>query len=121
MDLAVTAASGRFGSVQGGRSRRRAENRRKVDGYRLRSKVEESVTEETANMAVEIGTVGFGLQEFLIAPAGNAEVLVDGSAAKFQLENGSVVVISHTGQQAGCDRQRGQVEDQRSGSRGGGR
>jgi hypothetical protein len=77
--------------------------------------MEESVAEETANMAVEIGSVGVGLQEFLIVPAGNAEVLVDRSTAKLQLENGSVVVISHTSQQAGRDRQRGQVETSRSG------
>ena len=63
------------------------------------SRVEKRVREEGANAAVEISAMGVRLQKFLIALAGNTEVLVNGSAAKLQLENGSVVVIGHAGQQ----------------------
>ena len=40
----------------------------------------------------------------MINLVGNVEIMVDGPAAKFELENGLVVVVSHASQQAGLHR-----------------
>lgn len=63
-----------------------------------------SATENVANAAVELGAFGVGLQYILIGLARNLEILVYGPVAKFQLEDGLVLVVCHAGQQAGLHR-----------------
>ena len=59
---------------------------------------------ETANVSVEIRAFGVSLQQILIGLTRNVEILVDSPAAKLDLENGLVVVVSHAGQRAGLQR-----------------
>ena len=55
------------------------------------------------------------MHEFLIALDGNAKVWVDDPGAKLPLENGSVVTVSHAGQQAGPHRLRMRQRSQSEG------